>query len=325
MLLQRCYTETKPTTRRNIIIIHEINGNKNLFMIFGDNNGRFPHCHTILLSEGQEITIFDPQCGRDLLEKELNSMGKTWNNIKNIVNTHFHADHTGSNAFIKRKNPHVQILIHREDAEAIRSTTEYFRRYGLIGEAKTQYESVFNYLGYRQLIPDQILEEGDIIPGGFKVIHSPGHTPGHCCFLKSGVLISGDVDLVGRPWVSNVTSNVLDFYNSINKLQNLEINVILPGHGLPIFKKTKIQTRLETFQKKLVATGKKILELIEKASPLNVILDKRSRNRDVASSGQNPLMKLFLRYDTLNYLEYLEQAGKIKKFERNGQNLWEKK
>ncbi len=298
---------------------------ENFFMIFGDNDGRFPHCHTLLWIEGEEITLFDPQCGRDRLEKELNKMSKSWKNIKNIVNTHFHVDHTASNAFIKRKNPNVQILIHRDDAKGIESFEEYFRRYGLSGRIKTHYESIFKFLGYQQTIPDRLFVEGDLIPGGFKVIHTPGHTPGHCCFYKSDILIAGDVDLVGRPWVSNTTSNVNDFCKSINKLLNLDFNVFLPGHGTPIFNKTKIRSELKTYQKKLINTGKKILELIDGDLTLEEILHKRDINRATTTWSQNHFIKIFRKYDTLNFLYYLEQLGKIKRFERNGQNFWEKK
>ena len=294
-------------------------------MIFGENGGRFPHCHTFLLIEDEEITIFDPQCGRERLERALNTMDKSWNSIKNIVNTHFHIDHTASNAFIKNKNPNVQILIHGDDSKGIESTEEYFRRYGLSGEARAQYKSIFEQLGYRRTIPDRLFKEGDHIPGGFEVIHTPGHTPGHCCFYKSDILIAGDIDLVGRPWVCNTTSNVNDFYRSIEKVANLELNVYLPGHGKPIFNKTKILAELKTYRTNLINTGKKILDLIDGDLTFEEILNKRYGNREITIWNQNPLMKLFQRYDTSNYLHYLEQSGKIRKIERNRQILWEKK
>jgi glyoxylase-like metal-dependent hydrolase (beta-lactamase superfamily II) len=294
-------------------------------MIFGDNGGRFPHCHTFLLIEGEEITLFDPQCGRDLLERELNKMSKSWKSIKNIVNTHFHVDHTSSNAFIKSKNNNVQILIHRNDAKAMANMEDYLRQYGLTGDAKTHYKSIFENLGYRQTTPDRIFKEGDLIPGGFKVIHTPGHTPGHCCFYKSDILIAGDVDLVGRPWVSNATSNVNDFYNSINKLLKLDVSTFLPGHGRPILDKNEILSELIKYQKKLINTGKKVLDLIDKQLTIEEILNKRYGDKDITIWDQNPLMKIFRRYDTINYLYYLEQMGKIRKIESNRLNLWEKK
>ncbi|MFX1455811.1 MAG: MBL fold metallo-hydrolase [Promethearchaeota archaeon] len=292
-------------------------------MIFGDNGGRFPHCHTFLLIEGEEITLFDPQCGRELLGQELRSMGKSWRNIRNIVNTHFHVDHTASNAFIKSKCPDVQIWIHEDDAEAMKSKEEYSRRYGLSGQATSHYIFIFEELGYQPMNPDHIFKEGDLIPDDFKVIHTPGHTPGHCSFYKKGILISGDVDLVGRPWVCNVTSDVNDFDNSIKKLKNLDVDKFLPGHGKPLFGRTEIKSQLEIFRNKLLTAGVKILNLIDGTVQLEEILEKRTEESRI--KNKNPMMKLFQRYDTLNYLYYLEQLSKIKKIEKNNQIFWEKK
>ncbi|MFW9896042.1 MAG: MBL fold metallo-hydrolase [Candidatus Thorarchaeota archaeon] len=294
-------------------------------MIFGDNGGRFPHCHTFLLIEDEEITLFDPQCGRELLGQELRSMGKSWRNIRNIVNTHFHVDHTASNAFIKSKCPDAQIWIHQDDAEAMKSKEEYSRRYGLSDEATSHYQFIFEQLGYQPMNPDHIFKEGDLIPGDFKVIHTPGHTPGHCSFYKTGILISGDVDLVGRPWVCNTTSNLADFYTSIEKVIDLDIDTFLPGHGKPVFDKDIIQTKLKTYKTNSIKAGKKILDLIDRDITLEEIVNKRSLNKDIVILNGNPMMKLFRYYDTLNHLLYLEKLGKIRKFTRNEQEFWQKK
>lgn len=216
-------------------------------------------------------------------------------------------------------------MIHRDDGMGIESTEEYFRRYGLSKEAKTHYKSIFTYTGYKQLTPDYLFKDGDLIPGGFKVIHTPGHTPGHCCFHKSDILISGDIDLVGKPWVSNITSNVDDFHKSINKLLIMDINILLPGHGHPIFKKDKISSELEMYQTKLMDTAKKILDLFEGYLSTEEIINKRDRRRDVGIWNQNPLMKLFQKYDTLNYLEYLQKSDKIAQVEKNRLIFWKKK
>ena len=295
-----------------------------MYIIYGDNGGRFPNCHTYLLFEGKDIVAFDPQCGIHLLEKGLNTMGKSWKNIKYIINTHFHADHTASNAFIKERKPDIQILIHKDDAKGIESTEEYFSRYGLNGEAKTHYESIFKYIGYEHSIPDRLLKEGDLIPGGFKVIHTPGHTPGHCCFIRSEVLISGDIDLVGRPWVSNITSSVDDFHKSIRKLLNIEVDIFLPGHGQPIYRRNKIRSELEKYQTRIIKISNKILNLFEGELSLEEIINIRGSGKDIALWSKNPLVGLFRRYDTMNYLHHLEQLGKIKKIEKKGLVLWEK-
>ncbi|MHA1985014.1 MAG: hypothetical protein ACW98D_00095 [Promethearchaeota archaeon] len=57
---------------------------------------------------------------------------------------------------------------------------------------------------------------------------------------------------------------------------------------------------------------------------MKIILEFIQGETDITIWDRNPLMKLFRRYDTLNYLYYLERNGKIKKVEKKGLILWEK-
>ena len=293
-------------------------------MIFGDNNGRFPHCHSYLSINDEEITIFDPQCGISLLENGLKTLQKSWKDIKYIINTHFHADHTASNGFIKEKNPDVQILIHKDDAEAMKSIKEYFRHYGLDNQVNIQYKSIFNTIGYQEMIPNHTFKNGDLISGDFKVIHSPGHTPGHCCFYKFNVLISGDMDCT-KPWFGNTTSDVGNFLNSINKIKKLNIDSFLPGHGNPIFGSEKIQTELSIYQQKLFDTESKILNLINGSLQLEEIINRRNQGKILPLWRQNPLMKLFRKFETRNYLFHLQETGKLFQVKKDKLTLWVKK
>ncbi len=292
-------------------------------MIFGDNNGRFPHCHSYLSINNEEITIFDPQCGISLIKNGLKILQKSWKDIKYIINTHFHVDHTASNSFIKDKNPDVKIMIHKDDAEAMKNKREYFRHYGLDDQVSIQYNSIFNNMGYQEIIPHYIFKDGDLIPGDFKVIHSPGHTPGHCCFYKSNTLISGDLDCT-RPWFGNITSDVGDFLNSINKIKKLNIDSFLPGHGNPMFESEKIQTELSIYQQKLLDTESKILNLIHGSLQLEEVINRRNQGNLLPFWKQNPLMELFRKYETNNYLIHLQETGKISRIKKDKFTLWVK-
>jgi len=83
--------------------------------------------------------------------------------------------------------------------------------------------------------PKMTLHDGQILDLGnrkIQVIHTPGHSPGHCCFYDLGnkYLFSGDLIYKGCLDAYYPTTDVLDFWKSIQKVENLSINRILPAH-----------------------------------------------------------------------------------------------
>lgn len=83
--------------------------------------------------------------------------------------------------------------------------------------------------------PDKIFCDKDCIDLGNRkliVIHTPGHSPGHCCFyeLDRKYLYSGDLVYSGCLDVFYPTTDPQQFFQSIKKIQTLEITRILPGH-----------------------------------------------------------------------------------------------
>lgn len=83
--------------------------------------------------------------------------------------------------------------------------------------------------------PQILLHDDDIVDlGGRKlhVIHTPGHSPGHCCFYEPErkYLYSGDLIYKGCLYAFYPTTDPLCFYESIKKVQKYEIEKIFPGH-----------------------------------------------------------------------------------------------
>ncbi len=84
----------------------------------------------------------------------------------------------------------------------------------------------------------QPLEEGDKLPGGWVVFHTPGHTPGHASFYHPvhRVLIAGDaigpvpVGRLRSPQPAYCEDN-MQAHKSIEKLAALDIDLICCGHG----------------------------------------------------------------------------------------------
>ena len=86
-----------------------------------------------------------------------------------------------------------------------------------------------------QGIPRQILHDGDCLDLGNRqiiVVHTPGHSPGHCCFYEPErkYLYSGDLIYQGCLDVFYSSTDPLLFLQSIRRVQNLEVSRIFPGH-----------------------------------------------------------------------------------------------
>jgi glyoxylase-like metal-dependent hydrolase (beta-lactamase superfamily II) len=89
----------------------------------------------------------------------------------------------------------------------------------------------------RTVTADKALRHGSVIKTqnfSFRVIHTPGHTPGSICLYDKNykILVSGDTlfdGAVGRTdFPGGDKGNLM---NSLYKLANYPINYLLPGHG----------------------------------------------------------------------------------------------
>ncbi len=114
---------------------------------------------------------------------------------------------------------------------------DHWPEYDLVKEATGA--PVFCHPDERMMPADKIerpLADGDhLAVGGLSlmVIHTPGHTPGSCCFLLGRHLISGDTVFPGGPGHSNSPQELQQTIVSITeRLYTLpDDTIVLPGHG----------------------------------------------------------------------------------------------
>ncbi len=83
--------------------------------------------------------------------------------------------------------------------------------------------------------PQRILRDGDSLDLGgreIRVIHTPGHSPGHCCFYEPErqYLYSGDLIYKGCLYAFYPTTDLLLFYRSVRRIRAYPAARILPGH-----------------------------------------------------------------------------------------------
>ncbi len=200
----------------------------------------------VFLLAGDGLTLVDTGFKGRLkgIIDSIKLLGYSTLDIKRIIVTHHHADHTGNLADLKRLT-NAEIIAHAADVPYIEGTVP---QPGLQRPAwLSRYLASFDWSwGYKPVKVDLAVSDGDELPilGSVKIIHTPGHTPGSICLWlrKQSVLIVGDM-LANRfglrlPALS-FTVDIAEEIRSINKIAVLDFETICFGHGSPIKKRAR--------------------------------------------------------------------------------------
>lgn len=119
------------------------------------------------------------------VERIIEALDKNGIGIEAIWITHGHIDHAGGAMDLKDALGVEIIGPHRDDEPLLSNLEAQAVRFGLDGAV-------------RNCVPDRFLEEGDTVSFGehsFKVLHCPGHAPGHVVFYNEAAKFAhvGDV------------------------------------------------------------------------------------------------------------------------------------
>lgn len=177
------------------------------------------NAYLLIDEETKEAIVIDLGGDFGVIQKELEKYGA---NLKYILNTHGHFDHIlGEREAQKITN--VPVFVHEQDKYLVENLPKQLARFGFA----ENYESPENI---------RTFTESDTFKLGsheIKVIHTPGHTPGSCCFLIGSSLFSGDTlfyTSVGRTDFEG--GSFAQISNSIKeKLFKLDDSIdVYPGH-----------------------------------------------------------------------------------------------
>ena len=185
-------------------------------------------CYILACEKTREAVIIDP-CGDE--DQLLAEIQKHALNIRLIINTHCHPDHTCGNKIIKDATG-ASIVRHQADEFLLQDpeAKEYFNRLGFPSSPSA----------------DKIVKDGDRLKFGkytLNIIHTPGHSPGSICIYIGNNLFTGDSLFVGAAGRVDVPGGA--FITLIESLADKiavlpDETIIWPGHDYGDSKTTTV-------------------------------------------------------------------------------------
>ncbi len=178
------------------------------------------NCYLAVNEEEKQCILIDPAVYSGEITEQIRREGL---NLRAILLTHGHFDHIMGIDGFRKEFPEIPVYAHREEEALLRDASmnaslEFGRQYTFSGAAYAEDGDVLDLAGMQ-----------------FRVIHTPGHTIGGCCYYlqEEKVLFSGDTlfqESIGR--TDFPTGNGGQLMRSIReKLFTLpEETAVYPGH-----------------------------------------------------------------------------------------------
>ena len=183
----------------------------------------------VLWADGSRFcTVTDPGMSSEEGEKELlDFLSREGLTPDAILLTHGHFDHVWG---VERLLAHFPVPVYMHPADK-----------PILANGGSAFRGMENFKMLRHDFPTADVADGDVVSSGgvdWKVIHTPGHTPGGVCYWsqEDNLLMSGDTLFAGSIGRTDLMGGDYDaLMASIkDKLLNLPGETdVLPGHGQP--------------------------------------------------------------------------------------------
>jgi glyoxylase-like metal-dependent hydrolase (beta-lactamase superfamily II) len=297
----------------------------------------------VYLIKDDPLTLIDvgPKtvAASEVLRDKLKRHGVNISDVKRIILTHAHEDHSGLAKQIRDESNGAEIFVHEwETGNLFGETTgaEYDNlivRAGVPEKVFREIQSIYRDKSFSDSLEKsefRWLKDGAEIEFGsgvLKILHTPGHTPGSCSFLREAdrTLIVGDTILkrltpnpILAPDPFDKTKrfpSLAEYLVSLAKIKSYAPTLIHGGHYEPIDDFDEIFNRyvraIDERQKKIVAlisnSGATAFEIALKLFP-----EAKGFHQFLAIS------------ESVAHLDYAESEGKIAVEMKDGIELYQK-
>ncbi|MEP7213860.1 MAG: MBL fold metallo-hydrolase [Acidobacteriota bacterium] len=287
----------------------------------------------VYLIKEDPITLIDvgpktPEAAK-ALRRKLAEQGVQIADIRRIVLTHAHEDHCGLAKQVRDEAKNAEVLVHEWETGHLfgRLSNDIHRslmlRSGVPENVFTELQALY---GEVNLLTDA-LEDGEFLPlrdemvldfesGSLNVLHTPGHTPGSCSFVREAnrTLICGDCVLkriTPNPILSPDPLNpekrfrsLAEFLVSLARLRSFSPTLAYGGHGEPI---TDFDEIFHRYVRAIDERQSKVISLISKDGSTAFDIARTL----FAKSFGHDVHRFLAISEAVAHLDYAESNGKI--------------
>ncbi len=272
----------------------------------------------------------------EALRRKLADNGVKFSDIRRIVLTHAHEDHCGLAKNVRDDSKDAEILIHEWETGHLFGRLAHEEHRALMlrsgvpdatfAEMRGMYEEI-------SLLTDS-LEDGDFKPlsdemelefetGALKVLHTPGHTPGSCSFVREAdrTLICGDCILkriTPNPILapdpldpSKRFRSLAEYLVSLAKLRSFSPTLAYGGHGEPV---TDFEEIFHRYVRAIDERQKKVISLVSGEGVTAFEVAKRL----FPDSFDADVHRFLAISEAIAHLDYAESESKIEVEISNG-------
>lgn len=189
-------------------------------------------CYLITTSQGNILINTGLASSAEQIKKNVETLGFNFSDIKILLITQAHFDHTGALAAIKEQT-HAKFYADFADADVLASG------------GKTDYEMGKYDISFKPVKPDSLLHDGDTIKLGnmqLIMLHHPGHTKGSCSYLFAvkdslrsyNVLIANMPTIITDRRFADIATypNIAkDYANTLNAMKRINFDIWVASHA----------------------------------------------------------------------------------------------
>ncbi|MFY9607137.1 MAG: MBL fold metallo-hydrolase [Blastocatellia bacterium] len=293
----------------------------------------------VYLIEEDPLTLIDVGPRHDgsleALRSGLAGLGYKLSDIKRIIISHAHADHYGLARVVVEESG-ATVLIHEWDAPAVSANTDYRAYRELLSQAGVPPEAIERmeagyekFKGFAHPLEhvETVKDEDEILfeHESLTVVHTPGHTPGSICLVRTSNRLVFASDTV----LKNITPNPVlspdpidekrrfqslgEYLVSLARIRSLAPTVLKGGHGDDVTDYDEHFHRLYRFTQM-------------RQSKLMGLLPREGITAWEASSLLFPEAKGYHRFlalsETVAHLDYAVAESKLASERRCGRDLY---